>query len=473
MGMVVHGENQIDIITSTGVPSPNVHSPVTGYKKSLADSTISDAELERKLLLADPAYGGGYSKGSGGYYYGPAGELLLDGDRTAAGGGPGPKPEGGDESSPKRISLDDRINIVLGMNGTAEGAAGGKQPPGKHHLSHLPPHHLQHHQQQHHGGYGEYPPSSHDLYQQQPPGARNHLPHMNYPAGYGGQEYGAYGYGGPPPRGPPPSWAPRSHPYQGYPMAFVGPPLNAMRPGGDMVYRPPYGTPTIPTVSAPNNAATDGSSAKSQVKQVGNVLEIVPSSTPLATATTTTTAKPTDPTGQSGVGEATDTTNGSEETNTGAIGDEQQQQQSSSSTTSSALVTPKILTAEELQQRQERRQELKKKIQAEREKKRREKSQRKERLQQEIKRLLGTKTIAGGVAAASDGSGAGVASSGAGGDLIGAGAAGGGVGGSGAGGSASSDEEFETIKQADLIASLARSYEKSILKTAKPNAGGG
>ncbi|EAA05059.3 AGAP011241-PA, partial [Anopheles gambiae str. PEST] len=144
------------------------------------------------------------------------------------------------------------------------------------------------------------------------------------------------------------------------------------------------------------------------------------------------------------------------------------------SATSSALVTPKILTAEELQQRQERRQELKKKIQAEREKKRREKSQRKERLQQEIKRLLGTKTIAGGVVAASDGSGAGVASSGAGGDLIGAGAAGGGgVGGSGAGGSASSDEEFETIKQADLIASLARSYEKSILKTAKPNAGGG
>lgn len=477
------GENQIDIITSRGgvvvgagaggaAPSPNVHSPVTGYKKSLADSTISDAELESQKR----------KQSSGGYpYYGPpVGE--HDAERGALGKG-----DPGEESSPKRISLDDRINIVLGMNGTTAVDGGKLPPPGKHHHSSM--HHHHHHHGHHHGhgphhagGY-DYPPSAHDMYQQ-PSSRHPHLPPMNYPGGYGGgQDYQGgpgYGYGPPrgPPgsspataiysypgsRGPPPSWAPRSHPYQGYPMAFVGPPLNAIRPGTDMYRGAPSSFGVIPPTANATPTGGDSGSTKTQVKQVGNVLEIVPASTPLpATVKTTDGSEPAAPAEEHLPPASSTPGDGQNSTVTTA-----------QPTASSALVTPKILTAEELQQRHERRLELKKKIRSEREKKRLEKSQRKERMQQEIKRLLSSKTIGG--TSGSDGGALGGVDS-VGGSTSGvAGNGDGGVGGvgvigsvPGTGSAGSSDEEFEMVKQADLIASLSRSYDKSILKTAKSN----
>uniref|UniRef100_A0A182J5H2 Uncharacterized protein n=1 Tax=Anopheles atroparvus TaxID=41427 RepID=A0A182J5H2_ANOAO len=475
-----HGsENQIDIITSTGA-SPNVHSPVTGYKKSLADSTISDAELEsqkRKLV----GYGGGA-------YYGP---LPTDGMHLDPGAVPGASAsaDGGDESSPKRISLDDRINIVLGMNGTVDGGKAG----GKHHHGHGQ--HMHHHHHHHHAPpYGtEYPAPAHDVYQQR----NHHAASGNYPlpgygAGqeqYGGSPYGAYGSRGPPTslppnasvatpppyypgsgRGPPPSWAPRSHPYQGYPMAFAAPPHHRPLLPGEM-YRFPFAPPTA--VPPASSGASDGTAnAKSQVKQVGNVLEIVPSSAPLSappgsdgtlagsTHLASSAADGSHP-GVAGSANGSSTTSPAE---AATLGDTAPQQTSTGSG-SSALVTPKILTAEELQQRHDRRQELKKKIRAEREKKRLDKKQRKERLQQDIKRLMGPKAPSGGTIDPLLDDGA------AGGGGLGVGGERGGSG--GGGGSASSDEEFETIKQADLLASLGRSYEKSILKLPKPpNAAG-
>lgn len=247
-------------------------------------------------------------------------------------------------------------------------------------------------------------------------------------------------------------------------MAFVGPPAGfySMRPPVSAGYRPPLtGIVPVPAV------ATDGS--KSQVKQVGNVLEIVPSNTLPAAAAGEKTAESTEQGGSSGADDApstgaaaapSTTPAGSEESS--VAGATATTTTSASSSSSSALVTPKIHTAEEIQQRHERRLELKKKIRAERERKRQEKQQRKERLQLEIKQLLGTRAPGGGMGAGGGTTGLGEALADGGSSIRDA-----------IGGSASSDEEFEMVPHGELLASLNRSYEKGILKTAKPATAGG
>ncbi|KAL9692761.1 hypothetical protein quinque_016516, partial [Culex quinquefasciatus] len=358
------GENQIDVVTSSGGGSQsNDQSPVAGYKKSVADSTISDAELEsqkRKPPTAaattaaqgfseSSAYNNMYSKTYG--YYGPE-DMVLEG------------PEGGD--SPKRPSLDDRINIVLGINGTEVA-----KPP-EHYGDYQPIQtHLRDNQAQ--------PPPQ----QQQPypyPGPRPMM-HHHYPPqqqqGYPPQDYPHPGYGQPgaprPPfyRGPAPGQGWQLSPH-GSAMSPAGHPH--MRPYPNNLYHHPNPAgppPPLPSTTEPG---------KTPAKPAANVLEIVP--TAVSALTPQNHAPPTPvepPTQQPPTGYLLTTGGGA----------------STSPLIPLNCLVPKILTAEELKLRHERRLELKKKIRTEREKKRMEKKMRKEKLKMEVKRLLGeTATVA-------------------------------------------------------------------------------
>lgn len=80
--------------------SPSIESPLAGFKKSLADSTISDAELERYSNYNSEAW---KSSTNVHEFFGPPhvgyhGNYLRRNDGT---------------DSPQRVSLDDRINMVL------------------------------------------------------------------------------------------------------------------------------------------------------------------------------------------------------------------------------------------------------------------------------------------------------------------------------------------------------------------------
>lgn len=419
-------ENQIDVVTSTGgssavFTSPNDQSPVAGYKKSLADSTISDAELEnqkRKPFSESSAYNNMYSKTYG--FYGPE-DMVLEGS------------EGGD--SPKRISLDDRINIVLGINGTETTsqpeAPPPLPPPPEHHYGDYQPiqthmHETQHAQQQPYPGQFPLPPIN------SPRPAMMHAPHphhyqQNYPPDYHVRPPGPvvppgpppqsapYVYGQPPrppffhgPRGPPPpaGWQRPPH----------GPPMQPMQPVNPHLGVFPNNVYQGPNISTPP-PPLPGDQPKTLVKQVGNMLEIVPTTVPpppISTLPPMNTSPPTPielPPPQTPM----------------------LLQPSPSATPASLppsgtpiLLTPKILTAEELKLRHERRLELKKKIRAERDKKRLEKKMRKEKLKMEVKRLLAeTVTVA----------------------------------------QSSSEEEFDAERHKGIIASLNKNYDRSILRT--------
>jgi hypothetical protein len=94
----------MDNVSSSGnhmYPSPSIQSPVSGYKKSLADSTISDAELESQISFSNV-----YSKSYG--YYGP-----TDGEHHLMCNPEMVKSEVPGRESPQRMSLDERINSVL------------------------------------------------------------------------------------------------------------------------------------------------------------------------------------------------------------------------------------------------------------------------------------------------------------------------------------------------------------------------
>lgn len=95
--------NRYDTYRRPPSPQNDTESPVAGFKRSLADSTISDAELEQQQLYKIQTH-----MTTEGFY------SYMDNDINPA------MPSNEMHDSPRRLSLDDRINIALGQNQNAE-----------------------------------------------------------------------------------------------------------------------------------------------------------------------------------------------------------------------------------------------------------------------------------------------------------------------------------------------------------------
>jgi hypothetical protein len=145
--------------------SPHIESPVAGYKKSIADSTISDAELEKQRRMAHS------------FVFNPETNSWVQLE---------PMDYGGNPLSPKRISLDERINMVLG---TENNYSPSQRPmEGEHHHQHQH-HHVPHDAYYPPGGagYEHRPPPDfygYDYNQQQ-----QQQQHFNQQSGYGPSQH--------------------------------------------------------------------------------------------------------------------------------------------------------------------------------------------------------------------------------------------------------------------------------------------
>lgn len=90
--------NRYDDYRRPPSPQSDTESPVAGFKRSLADSTISDAELEQQQLYKIQTH-----MTTEGFY------SYMEPDLHSM-------PSNEMHDSPRRVSLDDRINIALGQN---------------------------------------------------------------------------------------------------------------------------------------------------------------------------------------------------------------------------------------------------------------------------------------------------------------------------------------------------------------------
>lgn len=204
-------------------PQSDTESPVAGFKKSLADSTISDAELESQ----QQQYKIQTHMTTEGFY------SYMDGEGTY--GGPN------ENDSPRRLSLDERINIALGN--PLEPPKYGYQPPEDYNYRFNYPNHV---------------------HQNQQPMHSSHPPHYQYDPRVNMSQSHPTGYSQIP-----------NHVMPNHPISqhYAG-------PGGYSHPNMPHNRPFLPPSMHRVGMPPISQNVKPGVVQKGNVLEIIPGTVP-------------------------------------------------------------------------------------------------------------------------------------------------------------------------------------------------